>query len=85
MTTPAFMLNNITGEIKALPVVKSYTVTLGVDNLDQIAKAVYGNMDYWHAIASYNDIISPFDLISQGITNLRLFRKEDYDKITRKL
>ena len=52
-----------------------------MDNLDQIAKKKYGDYNYWHALAAYNDIVSPFGLISQGITEISLFNKTDYDAL----
>lgn len=78
-------LNNLdlSNKIKALSMWKVLDLSVGSDHLDIIAITEYGDYDYWYAIAIYNTILNPFDLIDQGVNSVKLFDKTEFDNLVR--
>lgn len=72
-------------KIKTLIVDKTVDVSIGSDHVDLYAKMYYNDYDYWIPLCMYNDIINPFNLVDQGITKFKLFKKVDYQELIREI
>lgn len=76
---------DIAEQIKNLMLDKEVELTVGYDHIDLLAYQLYGDYDYWIPLAIYNDVVNPFDLVDQGFTSIKLFNKDDYNNLLRKL
>lgn len=72
---------NFVNQIKNLKVDKIVPLSMGQDDLDLIAFQLYGNSFYWSYLAYYNDILNPFDLLTQGFTSIRVFNRIEFDNL----
>lgn len=72
---------DIASKVKSLPIAGVVSVYTGRDSLDQLSEEYYGSTEYWSYLAYYNDILDPFNLVSQGLVSIKLFKKHDLDKL----
>lgn len=71
----------ISPRIRNLRPIGKHSLVRGQDQLDLISYNVYGDESYWKALAIYNNILNPFDLIDSGISFITLFDKNELDLI----